>query len=170
MSNLNLTKIYITIFALFLTAASFFGCSDNSNMLGVSGNSSQSQKLDNPPSGVSVVVTRDTMYNTFRIRVTNNMTDTIINDFHVQFKNGITITTNFMCPIGWNVDPNGTDYAQGKVSYKTFGNPVTQGNTVDFYVQLKFKADCTIYYYDWQATRDGIVVKSGTDYNFRNQY
>jgi hypothetical protein len=73
---------------------------------------------------------------------------------------------------GWQIDPTTTDTAKGKIGVKKGpqGQPIPPmgGVGIPIGVQVKFtgvtkKNPRQWWDYTWQATRDGIVVKSGMD-------
>jgi hypothetical protein len=165
MSNLNLTKIYIALVAMFLTAAAFFGCSENSLMN--SSSSFNEPKLSPPPP--SVVVEPFWEGKVLCFRVTNNMTDTIINDFHVQFDSTLHIKGWITWP-GWVIDQTTTDTAKGKFGVKCGpqGQPIHPLGGVAIplgvdlgYIKINKRKPGQWWDFTWQATRDGVVVKSG---------
>jgi hypothetical protein len=106
--------------------------------------------------------------NVLCFKLTNNTRDTIVNDFHVQFDTSVKIIGWITRP-GWIIDQATTDTAKGKFGVKAGpqGQPILPngGIGIPLGVKLKFTSPVKknrMYNFNWQATRDGIVVKSGS--------
>lgn len=153
---------------LFLIIASIFtACSDESNFM--SSFTNETVNADLPPSSITIEPYWEGTFLMFRVR--NNSQDTVVNDFHVQFDSSVKITGWITMP-GWQIDPATTDTAKGKIGVKKGPQgqniPPMGGVGIPIGVQIKFtgvtkKNPRQWWDYTWQATRDGIVVKSGMD-------
>jgi hypothetical protein len=164
-SKNSFTKIMFA--ALFGLAVFFSACSEDSLV-----SPSFEQELtygDLPPA--SITVEPYWVGNVLMFRLRNNSRDTIVNDFHVQFDSTVKIIGWVTMP-GWQIDPNTTDTAKGKIGVKKGpqGQPIPPmgGVGLPLGVQIKFTGltkKSTRHWWDftWQATRDGIVVRSGMD-------
>ncbi len=163
------TKISIksALFAALLAIMVIFSaCSENSNIFGPSQNESISINTEtgNLTSNISVEVVKGNV-DGYYFKVTNNMTDTIINDFHVQFIDTTTAIIGFSTfPSGWIMDNNTTDRSKGKIGVKAgqFGQPIQPGQIgrplwIDVKITRRPSMD-----FNWQATRDGIVLAAGS--------
>jgi hypothetical protein len=120
-----------------------------------------------PPASITIEPYWEGNVLVFRLR--NNSRDTIVNDFHVQFDSTVKIIGWITMP-GWQIDPATTDTAKGKIGVKKGpqGQPIPPmgGVGIPIGVQIKFtgltkKNPRQWWDYTWQATRDGIVVRSG---------
>ncbi len=164
-SIINFKSLLFTFF--FVIAILFSACSDQNPLAPSIEEFSTSSEL--PPSSITIEPYWEGQFLMFRVR--NNSRDTIINDFHVQFDSTVKITGYGMVA-GWQIDPNSTDTAHGKIGIKSTpqGQPIPPmgGVGIPLGVQIKFtgitkKNPKQWWDYTWQATRDGIVVKSGMD-------
>lgn len=164
-ANLKTRKV-LTV--LFLIAASIFtACSDESNFM--TSFTDETVAADLPPASIFIEPYWEGNVLVFRLR--NNSQDTIVNDFHVQFDSTVKISGWITMP-GWQIDQTTTDTAKGKIGVKKgpLGQniPPMGGVGIPIGVQIKFtgstkKNPRQWWDYTWQATRDGIVVKSGMD-------
>jgi hypothetical protein len=152
---------------LFGFAILFSACSDQNPLAPSFEEFGTSSEL--PPSSITIEPYWEGSFLMFRVR--NNSQDTIINDFHVQFDSSVKIT-GWYVQSGWQIDPGTTDTEKGKFGVKKSpqGQPIPPmgGVGIPVGVQIKFtgptkKNPRQWWDYTWQATRDGIVVKSGMD-------
>lgn len=166
-TKLTLRITVLTVFAAIMFI--FSACSEDSNILSPAGDN-QYQPSDNPPAGgISVTVRKHESGRGYIFDLNNGSVDTIVNDFHVIFDSTVKI-------IGWNVgrnwqiDPNSTDTAKGKFGIKSGpnGQPILPGQLAQnlLWVELKFtgttkKNPRQWWDFKWEATRDGVVVKTG---------
>jgi len=152
---------------LFGIAILFSACSDQNPLAPSMEEFGTSSDL--PPSSITIEPYWEGNVLVFRLR--NNSIDTIVNDFHVQFDSTVKIIGWITMP-GWQIDPATTDTAKGKIGVKKGpqGQPIPPmgGVGIPIGVQVKFagvtkKNPRQWWDYTWQATRDGIVVRSGMD-------
>jgi len=164
--KMKATKLTInfTLFAVFMIfSLIFIGCSENDNLLNPAG--SNESYMDN--SGGVIVEAQYTPgnpgYYSFWIR--NNMTDTIVNDFHVQLDSSFTIL-RYTPRTGWITDSQTTDTSKGKVGVRCYQQgrefrPGEHGYPLSN-VQLASTHLRNSMNFNWQATRNGVVVAQGT--------
>jgi hypothetical protein len=128
------------------------GCG-NENLIGT--NSTKTESYDLVDS-ITVNVTK--MYGGYMFKVNNLTRSTIINDFHVQFDKKIRITE---WSLAWQFDPATTDLNNGKIGEKAGTNqqPVHPNESRDV-LWIKVQPDGQLNF-NWQATRDGVIVQSG---------
>lgn len=156
----NTKTIFSAVFVLF--SMLYIGCSDNENLFGPS-----NESADMPPAPRITVEPR-WEGGLLVFKVINNTTDTIINDFHVQFDTNVRIT-GWITMVGWQIDAPTTDTAHGKIGVKKMpqGQPILPGQAgqpvaVQLRHRVKIKKPADQWWdFTWQATRDGIVVASG---------
>jgi len=94
--------------------------------------------------------------------LTNRTRGTIVNDFHVQFDTTVKIIG---WSLAWQFDPNTTDLNRGKIGEKAGPGqqPINPGQThMVLWVQVQFNGKKVNKNFNWQATKDGVVVQSGT--------
>jgi hypothetical protein len=93
------------------------------------------------------------------------MTDTIVNDFHVQFDSSLTITSHTPRS-GWVTDTSTTETGKGRIGVRCnepgcefrpgeHGYPLSNVRLAS----TKLSVPMT---FSWQATRNGVVVAQGT--------
>jgi hypothetical protein len=158
MKTLKTTKIYFMALTLAILAATLFGCSEESSIF--SPISGSIQHGDNPPAG-NITVKVEKEYGGYTFKVSNTGRDTI-NDFHVQFDTTVSIIG---WSLAWQMDPNTTNLAKGKIGEKCrpHDQPLLQGqNRPLLWVELRFNGRKVIKTYNWQATKNGEVVESGS--------
>lgn len=164
-SIINFKSVLFTF--LFGIAILLSACSDQNPLAPSIEEFSTSSEL--PPSSITIEPYWEGTFLMFRVR--NNSQDTIINDFHVQFDSSVKIT-GWYVQSGWQIDPGTTDTEKGKFGVKKGPQgqniPPMGGVGIPVGVQIKFtgvtkKNPRQWWDYTWQATRDGIVVKSGVD-------
>jgi hypothetical protein len=177
----NSRKLYIafTIYTMLIVLAAilgFGGCGEN-GIVAPEMKSNQLSGAKNQPPGVVVGIQKDTAIHKaglYKITVTNFLTDTLMNDFHIQFQDGITIRSEQTTPTGWIQDQNTTNFSEGRIGWLTNNTPihshctcfVPHDSTLNFFVVLRFPNDGIIWNFNWQATRDGITIWSGTGHSF----
>ena len=162
-SKINFKKV---IFTLILSLAAIFSACGDDNPLNSFSDETGISSM--PPA--SIRIEPFWVGNVLQFKLINNSRDTIVNDFHVQFDPSVVIT-GWNTMVGWEIDPNSTDTAHGKIGVKKSpqGQPIPPmgGVGIPVGVQIKFtgtkKIRTTGFDYTWQATRDGIVVRSGQD-------
>jgi hypothetical protein len=167
MSNLNLTKIYIALVAMLLTAAAFFGCSEQTSIMNTEG-SPQFTHFTGDDNPVEVIVT-NSRYGGYFITVKNNTQDTL-NDFHIQLQDSTyEIKDPNTLNSGWQKSYGGQHRNDSsKVDLKTTRgtlsyNPIKPGKQLQLlWFWLRSNKESTDMKFDWQATKDGEVVASGT--------
>jgi len=161
-STLKLTVLAVFAAILFI----FSACSEDSNVLTSAGENGN-QSLDNPPGGITITCRK--YERGFMFDLQNLSADTLVNDFHVIFDSTVKII-GWGVGRNWQIDANTTDTAKGKFGIKSgnTGQPILPGQTAEnlLYVELKFtgitkKKSSQWWDFKWEATRDGIVVKSG---------
>jgi hypothetical protein len=164
-STINFKSVLLAF--LFGIAVFFSACSDQNPLAPSFGEYGTTADL--PPASIFIEPYWEGNVLVFRLR--NNSADTIVNDFHVQFDSTVKIIGWVTMP-GWQIDPATTDTAKGKIGVKKGpqGQPIPPmgGVGIPIGVQVKFtgvtkKNPRQWWDYTWQATRDGIVVKSGMD-------
>ena len=164
-SQINFKSV---LFAFLFGIAIFFSACSDQNPLAPS-TEEFGTISDLPPASIFIEPYWEGNVLVFRLR--NNSRDTIVNDFHVQFDSTVKII-GWVTMVGWQIDPTTTDTAKGKIGVKKGpqGQPITPmgGVGIPIGVQIKFtgvtkKNPRQWWDYTWQATRDGIVVKSGQD-------
>ncbi|MCX7877095.1 MAG: hypothetical protein N2510_00475 [Ignavibacteria bacterium] len=157
-SNLKKTLSYVFLVLSVIISS----CSDNS----ITGPGNEMQpSLSSNGNGITIEPYWHNSFLIFRLR--NNTRDTIVNDFHVQFDSTVRIT-GYSIMQGWQIDPQTTDMNKGKFGVKSPNGhniPPNGGVGEPFGVQLMFtgvtkKNPRQWWDFNWQATRDGIVVKS----------
>jgi hypothetical protein len=155
------TKKLITavIFAVLSILSSFFnaGCG-NDNLIGTG--FSNHETAGDMVDSITVNVTK--LSGGYKFDLTNRTIRTIVNDFHVQFDTTVKIIG---WSLAWSFDPNTTNLNKGKIGEKVTGpnqQPVQPGQTrYLLWVELQFNGKKVIKDYNWQATKDGVVVQSG---------
>jgi hypothetical protein len=164
-SMISFKKVMISI--VFGITVFFSACSDENPL--VPSFEQEINYSDLPPATITIEPYWEGNVLVFRLR--NNSRDTIVNDFHVQFDSTVKIIGWVTMP-GWQIDPATTDTAKGKIGVKKGpqGQPIPPMGGVGqpIGVQIKFtgltkKSTRHWWDYTWQATRDGIVVRSGQD-------
>jgi len=147
--------IAVSILTVLSVLSSFFtnGCG-NENLIGTGSSNFQTFDLTD-----SITVTVTKMYGGYMFNVNNITNGTIINDFHVQFDKTVRITEWSLL---WQFDPATTDLNKGKIGEKAGLNqqPIPPGQNRDA-LWIKVQPDGQLNY-NWQATKDGIVVQKGT--------
>lgn len=165
MKTTNLkTKLFL-VFAVFFTVF-FTACSEDSSVFGPNTNSFEpGTETGNLSRNISIQVVKGN-HSGYYFKITNNTRDTIINDFHVQMVDTTVLITGFSTwPSNWVMDENTTCKTKGKVGIKTGQNgqaiqPGQTGRPLWIDVRLGRSQNRA---FNWQATRDGIVVASGSD-------
>lgn len=144
----------VIIFAAF----SFIGCSENSNILTPADNTNFGIS-DHPGDPVELIIKKG-RHDGYYFNVKNNSIDTV-NDFHVQFADTTTVISASTFTTGWVLDQNSTDLNHGKIGVKDGGNPpapILMGQQARvFWIDVSKKGP-----FDWQATKNGVVVARGT--------
>ncbi|MEO8512029.1 MAG: hypothetical protein ABI543_00585 [Ignavibacteria bacterium] len=164
-SKFNLRRALIAV--LFAFAVFFSACSEDNPL------NSASDEFNPVASMPPATITIEPYWvgNVLQFKLINNSRDTIVNDFHVQFDPTVKIIGWVTMP-GWQIDPATTDTANGKIGVKKGpqGQPILPmgGVGLPIAVQIKFagvtkKNPNHWWDFSWQATRDGIVVRSGQD-------
>jgi hypothetical protein len=162
-SKINLKALIFTV--LISIAGIFTACSEESSI--ISSNYNEPTAVNLPTNSITIEPYWEGQFLMFRIR--NNSQDTVVNDFHVQFDTTVKIT-GYIIVGGWQIDPQTTDLNKGKFGVKKGPNgqniPPNGGVGIPCGVQLLFtgvtkKNPRQWWDFDWQATRDGIVVKAG---------
>ncbi len=164
-SKISFKTVLFTI--ILSLAAIFSACGDDNPLNSFSDETGTSASM--PPASIRIEPVW--VGNVFEFKLINNSRDTIVNDFHVQFDPSVKIT-GWVSMLGWELDPNSTDTANGRIGVKKTpqGQPILPngGVGIPVAVQLKFtgmtKTRGGDYDYTWQATRDGLVVRSGQDF------
>lgn len=165
MKTTNLkTKLFLILavfFAVFFTA-----CSEDSSVFGPNyGNDIPERETGNQNRNITIQVVKGN-HSGYYFKITNNTTDTIINDFHVQMVDTTVLITGFSTwPYNWVIDPSTTNKSKGKVGIKTGqnGQAIQPGQTErPLWIDVKLGRSQNRAF-NWQATRDGIVVASGSD-------
>ena len=157
--NFTLCAVF-TVFSLI-----FIGCDENNSILSpFNSDGSNSDNRDDNSVIVEAVYTPGNP-GSYSFYVRNNMIDTIINDFHVQFDSSFTILRHTP-RTGWITDSQTTDTCKGKVGVRCnqqgreirpgeYGYPLSN-------VQLASSHLRNSMNFNWQATRNGVVVAQGT--------
>ncbi len=162
-SKNSFSKIIVAV--LFGITVFFSACSEDNILSPSSMQEFHSSEL--PPASITIEPYWEGNVLVFRLR--NNSTDTLVNDFHVQFDSTVKII-GWVTMLGWQIDQATTDTAKGKIGVKKGpqGQPILPmgGVGIPLGVQIKFtgltkKNPRQWWDYTWQATRDGIVVRSG---------
>jgi hypothetical protein len=157
MKTLKNTKIYFMVFAVILMASALFGCSEQSGILSPTSSGSPS---DNPPGNITVQIQQESGGYTF---VVSNTTSDTINDFHVQFDSTVSITG---WALAWQMDPATTNLAKGKIGEKARPNDQVllpgQQNRPLLWIQVRYNGRTVNKDYNWQATKNGVTMKSGS--------
>jgi len=148
--------IVITIFAVISILSSLInsGCGSE-NIIG--SNSNIYETGIDATDSITVEVTR--LYGGFEFKLNNNTHGTIINDFHVQFDKKVKITEWSLL---WQFDNATTDLNNGKIGEKAGLNqqPIPPGqHRVALWIKVQGEGP---FNFNWQATKDGIVVQKGT--------
>jgi hypothetical protein len=160
MKTLKNTKMYLFVLAVSFFGALLMGCSEHSSIMGPTSTGSK-QVGDVPPAGdITVNVVEEYGGYIFQI---SNMTNDTINDFHVQFDTSVTI---YNWSLTWMFDPVTTDLNHGKIGEKARPNdqPVLPGqqNRPLLWVKLSFRGENKVQTFNWQATKNGVTIKSGS--------
>ncbi len=155
------TKSIITILAItvisILSSLINNGCG-NENVIGY--NNSENRNFGMLLDSITVEVTKQ--YEGYNFNLKNRTTCTIVNDFHVQFDTTVVITE---WSLAWQSDANTTNLKKGKIGEKTVGRqpPVQPNQSRDLlWVKIQYTGKKKIKTYKWQATKDGVVVQSGS--------
>ena len=166
MKNTKISLKSALFAALFAIMVIFSACSENSNVFGPSQNGTFSTNTETGDltSNISVEVVKGNV-DGYYFKVTNNTVDTIINDFHVQFIDTTTAIIGFSTfPSGWIMDNNTTNTSKGKIGVKTgqYGQPILPGQVGrPLWINVKITRRPTMDF-NWQATRDGVVIATGS--------
>lgn len=115
---------------------------------------------DSPADSIQIAVTK--VSGGYEFNLINNSQTTIVNDFHVQFDTTVSIIDWSLL---WQFDPNTTNLSKGKIGEKAGPGqqpilPHQQHQVL--WVKVQFNGKKIIKDFDWQATRDGVTVQSGS--------
>lgn len=165
-TKINLKALILAIFAAFMV---FFSACSEDNIIGTSSNS---ENPSNMPldTGISIQVGKQVGTNFYLVTVVNNSRDTI-NDFHAQMVDG---TMRFISPntmnSGWHKSYGGQNHTDSSkvdlVTNRGLGyqpiKPGQQKQVLGFYVGWGRGNTSKKLNFNWQATKDGVVIRSGT--------
>jgi hypothetical protein len=159
MKTLKNTKIYFMVISAIIMASVLFGCSEQSGIFNPTG--SGSNGLGEAPPAGDITVQIQPESGGFTFVVSNTTTDTI-NDFYVQFDSTVSITE---WGLAWQMDPATTNLEKGKIGEKARPNDQQllpgQQNRPLLWVKVRFNGRSVNKNFDWQATKNGVTVKSG---------
>ena len=159
MKTLKNTKIYFMIISAIIMASVLFGCSEQSGIFNPTSSGSNGLGEAPPAGDITVRIVPESGGYTFK--VSNNTNDTI-NDFHVQFDTTVSIRE---WSLAWQMDPATTNLEKGKIGEKARPNDqqLLQGqqNVPLLWVAIRYNGRKVIKTFDWQATKNGVTMKSG---------
>lgn len=98
----------------------------------------------------------------YEFTVNNNTSSTIVNDFHVQFDTTVSIIEWGLL---WQFDPPTTNLPKGKIGEKASPGqqPISpHQQKAALWVKVRYNGKKVIKDFNWQATRNGIIVQSGS--------
>ncbi len=159
MKTLKNTKIYFLVISAIIMASVLFGCSEQSGIFNPTGSGSN-ELGETPPLGdITVRVVPESGGYTFKV---SNTTADTINDFHVQFDTTVSIRE---WSLAWQMDPATTNLEKGKIGEKARPNDQQllpgQQNQPLLWVAIRYNGRKVIKTFDWQATKNGVTMKSG---------
>lgn len=158
MKTLKNTKLGFLALSIVFFASLFTGCTEQSGILNPAGSNITG---DIPPVGdVTVNVVKESGGYTFQV---SNTTQDTINDFHVQFDSSVTI---YNWSLAWAFDPATTDLNHGRIGEKARpqDQPLLPGmqNRPLLWVKISFNGTNKVQTFNWQATKNGVTMKSGS--------
>ena len=151
--------IAIVIFSILSILSTFInsGCgTDSITGTGFTGHVTASDA----PDSITITVTK--LSGGFEFNLQNRTNATIVNDFHVQFDTTVSIID---WGLYWQFDNNSTNLSKGKIGEKAAPGqqPISPGQQhFVLWVKIQQNGRKINKAFNWQATRDGIVVQSGT--------